>query len=211
MTNELLPVETKRLRPALDVSAMPTVAIGVRAMTWWGTLGFATIEGTTLALAATAYLYIRQNFRVWPPAHDPLPSLLIPTINLVVMLVSIVPAVLTDRATRRLDRGGARLWSVVSVLFGFAIVVLRWFELWALNVRWDTDAYGSAAWTLVGLHASLLVIEQGEMIGMAALLFKSRLPARAYGDVYDSSWYWYFIIGIWIPIYVLVYLLPYWV
>lgn len=211
MINEPLPVESKRLRPALDLSALPTVPIGVRAMTWWGTLGFATIEGTTLALAATAYLYIRQNFRTWPPPHDPRPSLLVPTINLAVMLVSIVPALLTDRAARRLDRDASRLWSIVSMLFGFAILVLRWFELWALNVRWDTDAYGSAAWTLVGLHASLLVIEQGEMIGMAALLFKHRLPARAYSDVYDSSWYWYFIVGIWIPIYLLVYLLPYWV
>lgn len=211
MTNELLPVETKRPRPALDLSALPTVPIGIRAMTWWGTLGFAVIEGTTLAIVAAAYLYIRQNFRTWPPPHDPLPALLIPTINLVLMLVSIVPAWLTDRASRRLDRSATRLWSIVSAVLGAAILVLRWYEFWALGVRWDTDAYGSAAWTVIGFHTTLLVLEEGETIGMAAMLFKKRLPAHSFSDVYDSAWYWYFIVGIWVPLYVLVYLLPYWV
>lgn len=210
MINEPLPAEMKPLRPAADLSALPTVAIGTSSLTWWGTLGFAMIEGTTLVITAAAYIYLRQNFPSWPPERDQLPSLVVPTINLVVMLVSIAPAWLADRASRRLERGPARRWTIVGVVFGIAILVLRWFEFTSLGVRWDTDAYGSAAWTVLGFHTTLLVLEEGESIGMAAMLFKRRLPVRAMSDLVDASWYWYFVMLVWVPLYVLLYLLPRW-
>ena len=43
---------------------------------WWGTVGFMTIEGWTIALLVAAYLYLRQNYEAWPPLRTPNPSLL---------------------------------------------------------------------------------------------------------------------------------------
>lgn len=209
MTNEMVPAEAKPLRPAADLSALPSVAFGSHNLTWWGTLMFMVIEGTTLALVAAAYFYLRQNFVEWPPLRTPDPSLLVPTIELVVMLASCVLAWLGDRAARRLDKAGARRWMVASSITIVGILVLRWFSLWSLNVRWDTNAYGSAAWTVVGFHTTLLVVEAGETIGTAAALFKGRVPAHYMSDVSDDAFYWYFIMGIWVPLYAIVYLLPY--
>jgi len=192
-----------------DVDGLPTVVFGSRSLMWWGTVGFAVIEGWTLALIAAMYFYIRQNFSTWPPIDTPLPSRLIPTINLAVMLVSILPTILYDRASRRLDAGAVKLWLLVSSLLSIAIVVLRWYECWALNVRWDSNAYGSAAWLLVVTHGTLLILDAADTIGLTLFYWIKRMPIKAMSDVHDNGFYWYFMVGVWIPIYLIVYLGPY--
>jgi heme/copper-type cytochrome/quinol oxidase subunit 3 len=134
--------------------------------------------------------------------------LLIPTINVGIMLISIVPAWLVERAGKRLDPLPMRRWLVVSSVFGVAILVLRWYELWALNIRWDTNAYGTAVWTLVGFHATLLVLDVADTIGLTAFLFIKRMPPKTFSDAADNSCYWYFTVGLWIPLYLIVYVGP---
>ncbi len=209
MTNEMLPVEAKPLRPAVDLSALPSVTFDSHNLTWWGTVMFMLIEGFTLALVAAAYFYVRQNYVEWPPLRTPDPSLLIATIELVVMLASIPFARLADRAAKRLDKPAARMWLLVCSVFMLAILVLRWFSFWSLNIRWDTNAYGSVAWTVVGFHATLLIVEAGEIWGTTAAMFKRRVPAHYMSDVSDGAFYWYFIMAIWVPLYGIVFLLPY--
>jgi heme/copper-type cytochrome/quinol oxidase subunit 3 len=59
----------------------------------------------------------------------------------------------------------------------------------------------------VGLHATLLVLEAGETIGMTIALF-DEVPVRTMTDVVDDASYWYFVVLFWVPLYVIVYLLP---
>lgn len=199
----------KPLRPAGDLSHLPTVTFGQRSLMWWGTVGFMVVEGWTLALCVAAYLYIRQNYVTWPPLRTPVPDLLIPTINLALLLISIWPNYKTQQAAKRLDERGVRLWLTISGFGSLPILVLRWFELWALNVRWDTNAYGSAAWVTVGLHASLLLLDIGDTVAFALFYWlREQMPVKAMSDVSDNSFYWYFMVATWIPLYVLFYLGP---
>jgi cytochrome c oxidase subunit III len=198
----------KPLRPTADAAALPSVTFGQRSMMWWGTLGFMTIEGWTIALLVAAYLYLRQNYVAWPPLRTPNPSLLIPTINLALMLVSIVPAWIAARAAARLDTTAVKRWLVITCIIELPILVLRWWELWALNTRWDTTAYGSAAWTIVGFHTSLLLLDVLDTYGLTLFYFLRRQPVKSFSDTNDNSFYWYFTIGIWIPIYLIVYVGP---
>lgn len=196
------------LRPTVDVAELPTVTFGQRSLMWWGTLGYMTIEGWTTALLIVSYLYLRQNYDAWPPLRTPYPSLLIPTINLVIMIVSLVPTYLTAVAARKLDEGRVRRWLVASSIIGLPIIVLRWWELWSLNTRWDTNAYGSAAWVVVGFHTSLLLIDVVDTWGLTLFYFLKTMPLKAFSDTTDNSFYWYFTVGIWIPIYLIIYVGP---
>ena len=198
----------KRLRPSIDVSELPTVTFGPRSLMWWGTLGFATIEGWTVILLLGSYLYLRQNFGAWPPLRTPHPSLLIPTINLALMLISIVPTYITARAAQRLDEPAVKRWLLISCIVITPTVVLRWWELTALGTRWDTNAYGSAAWTIVGYHASLLLLDVLDTIGLTLFYYTRPMPVKTFSDTSDNSFYWYFTVGIWIPIYFIVYVGP---
>ncbi len=198
----------KPLRPAHDVSELPTVVFGHRSLMWWATLGFMVIEGWTLAIIVAAYFYLRQNYEAWPPLRTPYPSLLIPTINLIVMLVSIVPSYMADRCAKRLDAERTRRWLIPSAALGVVILILRWFELWSLNIRWDTNAYGSAVWTIVGFHFSLVLLDVVDTIGLLLFWYIRKMPVKTFSDTSDNSFYWYFTVGIWIPIYLIVYAGP---
>jgi cytochrome c oxidase subunit 3 len=191
-----------------DLSTLPTVTFGHRDLMWWGTLGFMVIEGWTLLLIAVMYLYLRQNFNAWPPAGTPDPSLLIPSINLVVMLVSMMPAWIAARAAKRLDVRRARIWLTVLALVSLPVPVLRWYEFWALNTRWDQNAYATAAWTLVGVHTTLLALDVADTLGLAILYWVRRMPIRVVSDVADNSFYWYFMVLGWVPLYLIVYVGP---
>jgi len=196
------------MRREIDVAELPTVTFGPRSLMWWGTLGFMTIEGWTTAILVVSYFYLRQNFESWPPLRTPNPSLVIPTVNLLIMLVSIVPARLAADAGKRLDLAGVKRWLAVSSIVGVAICVVRWWELWALNTRWDTNAYGSAAWMIVGFHTSLLLLDVADTVGLTLFYNIREMPAKAFSDTADNSFYWYFTIGLWIPIYLIIYVGP---
>jgi heme/copper-type cytochrome/quinol oxidase subunit 3 len=200
-----------RLRSVIDLRGLPDVVFGPRDVMWWGTLGFIIIEGFTLVLCAAAYVYLTQNFSTWPPQNTPLPSLGAPSLQVLVMLVSLYPAWWTSNAARRFDLGKVRIGLVVSTAFGLAIVGLRvWELLVSLNVRWDANAYGSAQWLVLGLHGSLLLIELAEIGGMALLFWLAPVEEKHMSDVTDLEFYWFFMVLSWLPLYVLCFWLPRW-
>ncbi len=198
----------KPYRVAVDVADLPTVTFGQRGLLWWGTLFFVIIEGWTLAIIVAAYYYVRQGSAQWPPTHTPLPSLTIPTIQLVVMLMSLIPIHFADRAARRLDKPTVRLWLTVGSALLIAIAILRWFEFWSLNVRWDSNAYGSAEWNILGWHATLIAVELGELVGMAAVMYRANVPVKYMSDTCDLALYYYYLILVWVPLYVVAYWVP---
>ena len=192
---------------ALDVRQLPSFDFGVRSLMWWGTAGLMAIESTVFALAIVIYFYLRSHVERWPLTTPP-PELLWGTLNTVVLLVSAWPNHLAKRAAERLDRHGVQVWLSVCLGFGFAFLVLRGFELGALNVRWDTDAYGSIVWLLMALHTTHLVTDTWDTTVLDVLFFTGPLEGKRYVDVSENALYWYFVIASWLPIYAVVYLAP---
>ena len=192
---------------ALDVRQLPSFDFGVRSLMWWGTAGLMAIESTVFALAIVIYFYLRSHVERWPLTTPP-PELLWGTLNTAVLLVSAWPNHLAKRAAERLDRHGVQLWLSVCLGFGFAFLVLRGFELGALNVRWDTDAYGSIVWLLMALHTTHLVTDTWDTTVLDVLFFTGPLEGKRYVDVSENAVYWYFVIASWLPIYAVVYLAP---
>jgi cytochrome c oxidase subunit 3 len=188
----------------LDVSELPTIVFSHRSLMWWGTLGVMAIEGTLFALAIMAYFYLRSHQPTWPLTARP-PDLQWGTINTVVMLVSFLPAHLAKRAAERLDLEGVRRWLVVSVLFGLAFTFVRGLEFTTLNVRWDSSAYGSVVWLLLGLHTTHVITDLLDTIVLTVLFFTGPLDGKRYVDVSENSFYWYFVVAAWLPIYFVIY------
>jgi heme/copper-type cytochrome/quinol oxidase subunit 3 len=197
------------LHPAtLDVSALPENVFGNRSVVWWATTAFMAIEGTTLAVCAVTYLYLRRNFATLPPERLVPPALGVASAEVALMLVSFL-------AIHRLDRAGAekrlpaiRVWLLVALAFNLAFVVLRWFELPALHVRWDQNAYGSSAWLILLVHGTLLAAEVGEIALFALMAWTGHWEEKHYSDTCDLAFYWYFMVLSWLPLYAIVYLLP---
>jgi heme/copper-type cytochrome/quinol oxidase subunit 3 len=161
-----------------------------------------------LSLCFVTYFYLRDRVTDWPPPPTSLPNLLIPTINLFLMLTSVVPMRFVERSAKRLNVRAVIIWMIVCDVIGVAFVTLRAFEFSALNVYWDTNAYGSIVWTIMVIHTFHLVSQVIETIVITALLYAGHTEPKYLVDATDNALYWYFIVGIWVVCYALIYLAP---
>ena len=192
-------------RSVLDVSGLPKVVFGHRSLLWWGTLGFMMIEGFTLMLMVASYFYLRTNEFGWPPGRTRTPDLLIPSINTVLLLLVIVPMHAAGKAAKRFDRRAVGRYLAIATALTLVVNVLRWWELLALNVRWDAHAYASAAWGVVVLHSTLIVVDFFETGTLAALFLSGRALQKHYPDAGDAAFYQYFLSLAWFPVYLVIY------
>lgn len=197
-----------RQQASVDVSGLPDITFGSRNLVWWGTVAFMVIEGTTLAMCAATYLYLRRNFSALPPERISLPGVGLATLEAALMLASFVPVALLSRAASRKDLPACRGWMLVAIAFNLAFVALRWFELGALHVRWDLNAYGSSAWLVLIVHGTLLAAAVGELAVFSLIAWTGRWEEKHFPDASELAMYWYFMCLSWLPLYAMVFLLP---
>jgi cytochrome c oxidase subunit III len=195
-------------RVVASVESLPTEVYGSGNITWWAALGGEIIEGLVLVLGVFAYFYLRHAAPDWPPLHTPLPSLGIPTLNLGLMALSVLPAWWAARSARRENRFNTTVGLVFHALIGTAILVLRYYECRALNVRWDTNAYGSITWALLFAHGYMALFDIFDTAGLVVLCLRLEPEQQHYVDVTDNSFFWYFVLATWLPLYALVFLSP---
>ena len=78
-----------------------------------------------------------------------------------------------------------------------------------LKIGWDSNAYGSIVWTLLGLHTTHIITDLVDTLVLAALMFTRHGDnRRRYGDVQDNAMYWNFVVAAWLPIYACIYWIP---
>ena len=194
-------------RVALDVSPLPKYAFGHRSVLWWATLSMIAIEAMAFALVVASYVYLKGRMQHWPDGV-PEPRLLWGTVNVAIMIASMIPNELTKRAAERFDRGSVKLWITVSVAFATAFCVVRFLEFSALNVRWDTNAYGSVTWTLLGFHTVHVLTDLVDTAVLAGMIFVGPVDEHRFVDVSENAFYYYFVVLSWLPIYGVLYLAP---
>ena len=195
-------------RRALDVSHLPTAVLDSRSLVWWGTIVMTVIECMVFALTVGAYFYLRTVAHEWPPGRTGPPALTIPTINLGILLISVIPAIWLDKASRRRDVRTIRLALAANLVAGGTFLILRIWEFLSLHCWWNSNAYGSVTWTILGLHTSNLLTSLLETaIVLAYFLFKP-VEDRHFLDARLDGVFWYFIVITWIPLYIVVFLIP---
>jgi cytochrome c oxidase subunit 3 len=197
-----------KTRVVLNVAPVPENSFGSRTLTWWGTIGFMALEGMGFALAIGAYLYLRVLQPNWP-MNIPPPDLLPGTLVTVILLVSLVPNYFLEHWARAYDMKKVRVGLVLMSFLGIAPLVVRAFEFPALRERWDTDAYGSIVWLLLGLHTTHLITDLGDTVVLAVLMLtRHGENPRRFSDTSDNATYWNFVVLAWLPIYFVLYWLP---
>ena len=195
-------------RLALDVSHLPLHGMNAASLTWWGTLAFMLIEGTGFVLAIAIYLYLASIAVKWPTDAPP-PDLLAGSAVTILLAVSVIPNLLISRWAQQKDLAKVRLGIVVMSVFGIAPLCLRAFEFPAMHINWDTNAYGSIVWVILGLHTSHIVTDLIETLVLACLMFTRHADnPRRYGDVQDNAMYWNFVVLTWVPLYICLYWIP---
>ena len=167
------------------------------------------IEGAAFAILAASYFYIWRNFDAWPPQRMPLPDLGVSSINLLVLALSAAPFRYAARLAQLQERPAAvGGWLALGVLFGTAAIILRGFEFAALHTRFDSDAYGSITWTILGVHLAHLLAGTLQTMLIALVMFVGPVEKKHYADATAMAVYWYFIVISWVALYATVFIAP---
>ena len=196
-------------RKVLDVSTLPSYAFGHQGLIYWGTTGYMVIEGSMMIMTVIAYFFLRTRSTEWPPSA-PDPDLTWATVNTALLLASAIPNHLTKRAAESFELGKIKVLLPICFLFGVAFVVVRVLEFTTLGVSWDTNAYGSIVWFILGLHTTHIVTDVVETGVLVPLMFTAHVEPKRFVDVSENALYWNFIIVSWLPIYVTLYFAPRW-
>ena len=182
------------IRPlTLDVSDLPSVAFGESNTTWLANVFYMSIEGTMFVLMFATYFYLRTRVQHWPPGHLP-PAFTYGFANLIVFLLSLIPARLAQKRAPAANVGAIRIGLAALSAFAIVATVLRVFEFTALNCRWSDDAYSSTIWVLIGMHSGHLATELIETLALLVISFTPKMEGTRLSDVAINSDYWYFVV-----------------
>ena len=113
-----------------------------------------------------------------------------------------------DLAARRRDVRAIKNLIPITLAVNVALVIMRYYEFDALHFKWNENAYGSAAWMVLGLHMFHLIVLTCEDTYLAVWTYKRGLDDKHALDLTVAAVYWYWIVGMWVVLFPIVYLVP---
>jgi cytochrome c oxidase subunit III len=173
-----------------------------------GVIGLILTESALFTIFVVAYLFYIGKSATGPYPKDVLE---LPILATIFLLSSSVTVVLAEHAFRRGHTGGFRLWWLITILFGVVFLgatAIEWRRLiFRDNLTISTNLFGTTFYSLVGLHASHVIV--GLILLVLVLILSLRgYVTRAHSEHVEMlSWYWHFVDGIWIIVFTVVYII----
>jgi heme/copper-type cytochrome/quinol oxidase subunit 3 len=167
-------------------------------------------EVVLFAAMIAVFLVLRAQSDAWPPAGQPRLPALVTGINTAVLLLSGATVWRALNAARVGDRGASRRWLAVTLALGTIFLLVQgseWVRLIGYGLRISSGTYGGMFYSLIGLHALHVV---AAVLILAIVLWRGRsafFTRARHVDVAVGHLYWCFVVAVWPPLYVLVYLL----
>jgi cytochrome c oxidase subunit 3/cytochrome o ubiquinol oxidase subunit 3 len=165
-------------------------------------------ESAIFIIFVLAYIYYLGKSLSGP---TPAQVLTLPIVGTVCLLSSSVTA---HFAVTALEKGKARLcslWLAVTVLLGTIFLggtAIEWHDLivvHGLTIR--TNLFGTTYYSLVGLHASHVVVGLAMLSVVLGFGIAGRLESRHAHRLDVLSYYWHFVDAVWVVVFTVVYVL----
>ena len=165
-------------------------------------------EASLFAVFVVAYLFYLGKSLTGPFPKD---VLSMPVLGTVCLLSSSVTVALGARALARGSVGRCGAWLLVTVLLGAVFLAGTAAEWSRLIMRGgltiSTNLFGTTYYSLVGLHASHVVVGL-VMLALITVFAWSRALRPVHAERVELvSWYWHFVDGVWVVVLTVVYLI----
>lgn len=128
-----------------------------------------------------------------------------------VLLMSSLTMVLALAAIQRDDVARSRLWILTTAVLGSTFVAGQVYEFTVFareGMKWDTNIFSSAFYTLTGFHGVHVTIGILLLLSLVVASLKGGLRKKHSETVELVGLYWHFVDVVWILIFVVVYLIP---
>lgn len=165
-----------------------------------------TAESSIFAIFVVAYLYYLGRDVQGPTPKEVLE---VPIFYTICLLSSSFFIWLAEHAIDRAKMGAFRLWWAVTILLGIIFLYgtgTEWHKLIVHDhLTISTNLFGTTYYSLVGLHASHVVVGLIMMLFVLAFsLMGGVRPEHAY-RVKTLALYWHFVDAVWVVVFTVVY------
>src|ERR1700731_3522708 len=176
-----------------------------------GVVGMACLivaESAIFLIFVVAYIYYIGKSLSGP---TPAQVLELPILGTVCLLSSSITVHFAVSALRKNNIRNCTLWLAGTVLLGAGFLMgtaREWYHLihdFGLTIR--TNLFGTTFYSLVGLHATHVVIGLIMLSIALALLLSGRVEEKHAERLEVLSLYWHFVDGVWVVVFLVVYVL----
>ena len=170
--------------------------------------GLITAESAIFTIFVAAYLYYIGRDVVGPTPREVLE---IPIFGTVCLLSSSFFIVLAEHAITHAKMKAFTLWWSVTILLGaifLADTAREWYKLIVHDhLIPSTNLFGTTFYSLVGLHASHVIIGLLMMLVVFAFALTRRLEPAHAARVKVLALYWHFVDAVWVVVFTVVYII----
>ena len=198
------------------MQTISTIPISARVEPPWalpsrGIVGMACLivaESAIFLIFVVAYIYYIGKSLSGP---TPAQVLELPILGTICLLSSSVTVHFAVSGLRKNNIRGCTLWLAGTVLLGAVFLMStarEWYHLihdFGLTIR--TNLFGTTFYSLVGLHATHVVIGLIMLTIALALLLSGRVKEKHAERLEVLSLYWHFVDGVWVVVFLVVYVL----
>lgn len=173
-----------------------------------GAIGMSLLIATELMFFAgliSAYL-VNKAGAIWPPVGQPRLPVEITAINTLILLFSSITLYLFKK---KYAEANEKKLLLATMLLGLAFVTLQgieWLKLVQFGLTTTSSLYGAFFYTLIGAHGFHVLVGLSILLYLLFSVRKNSSDEKAFNKIFVCSMYWYFVVGIWPILYILVYL-----
>lgn len=174
-----------------------------------GMLLFLSTEVMFFGGLISTFMILRASSEAWPPPQQPLLPVAVTGLNTLLLLIS---GLTMFRATKSIKTGNTKSlvrWLGMTAILGSVFLVIQgteWFSLVRYGLTFSSSVYGGTFYALIGCHGLHVLGAVVCLLFVFRNSMKRKYTASAYTGVTLCSMYWYFVVGIWPVLYLLVYL-----
>jgi cytochrome c oxidase subunit 3/cytochrome o ubiquinol oxidase subunit 3 len=165
-------------------------------------------ETGLFSIFVAAYIFYIGKDLSGPTPRDVLE---IPVLSTICLLSSSVTITLAGRSWDRDRPGRFKLFWFVTIglaLFFIASTALEWRKLiYKDGLTISTNLFGTTFYSLVGLHASHVVVGLCLLTLVFVLSMRGSLTQMHRERVEMISWYWHFVDAVWVVVFTVVYVI----
>lgn len=165
-------------------------------------------ESALFTIFLVAYLFYMGR-----SLNGPYPSevLTFPLMATIALLSSSVTIVFSEMALHRGNKAAFHVWWAITIGLGSYFLWFTGMEwkhlIFTENLTLATNVFGTTFYSLVGLHASHVIIGLLLLTLILVLSLLGKIPADHTEHIEMISWYWHFVDAIWIVVVTVVYII----
>ena len=165
-------------------------------------------ETAMFTIFVVAYLFYLGKSLSGPYPNQVLET---PILSTICLLGSSLTIVFAERALRQENRGRFQFWWMITIFLAAVFLggtALEWKRLITVDhLTIGTNLFGTTFYSLVGLHATHVVVGL-TLLGLVLFLsLRGHLKKAHHEHVEMISWYWHFVDAVWVVVFTVVYII----